>query len=190
MTRVMIGQTIASEEEYIGEDNTFVNDEGEIKASVIGEILKDEEEKTIKVKGKVGKLQINDKVYAEVSDVKPKMMLVNIIKITNRDETENKPTTNKMAALHMNNVSREFIDRLRDVAKIGDIIRAEIYQLNNGMIDLSTKFKGLGVVSAYCSRCRTKLRIKERDRKNKDLTVMQCPRCKNKETRKVAFKYM
>ena len=190
MTKTMIGQTIASEEEYIGEDNTFIDDDGNIKSKIIGNTIKDDEEKTIKVRGKIEKLIPTDRVFGEVIDVRPKIVLIGIKKIMDKNEMIQKYIPGGMAALPVRSVSREFIDQLRDITKIGDLIKAEISSIDNGMIDLSTKFKGLGVISAFCSRCRTKLKIKEADRRNRDLTIMECPRCKNKETRKIGYKYM
>ena len=51
------------------------------------------------------------------------------------------------------------------------------------------KEPGCGVILAKCSKCRSDMYIKGKDRNLRDGSLMQCSNCKNLETRRTAKDY-
>jgi len=185
---VFIGDIIAREEEYLNSWGTFVDSEGNIRSSVIGNVRKDDAKKTIYVKGKLVLPAIGDTVFAVVTDVKEKVVLLNIQEIKGK-KNENKVLQKTSGVMFIANLSHSYLENPRQALKIGDLVKAQLIGEDVGAYILSIKDQDYGVVLGFCSRCRSKLYEKEKDIKLKDCHVMVCSKCKAIETRKTAPDY-
>jgi len=86
------------------------------------------------------------------------------------------------AMLPIRNVSRQYVESLRDNFRIGDLIKAKIARAGPLGIDLTTAEPGLGVIKAFCTRCRHPLHLFGR--------TLKCLGCGHTERRKVSKDYL
>jgi len=146
---VMPGAVIATEEEYVAGKNTYV-EEGQIKAKNLGVPRFDHERKEASIEGKsVDALRSGDVVFGKIILLKESMVVVELVSAEN-----GKKITQKSAQLPVRNVSTEFVDNLKKMFKIGDIIKAKVSTISPLGIDLITNETGLGVIKAFCGKCR------------------------------------
>ena len=87
-----------------------------------------------------------------------------------------------MGNVHVSEISNKYVEKIQDVYKITDIIRAKVIGQESNEYKLSTSGKNLGVIHAECIICGTVL---DKDGFNK----LECPRCGNIEYRKLADDY-
>lgn len=184
-----IGDVVAREEEYLNGFGTFVDSEGNIRASIIGKLEKDDAKKEISVKGKISFAKPGDIAICEVTDVKEKVVLLEVEFITGKNN-EKKTLTKKNGIIFIANLSQSYLDNPRQALKIGDMIKAQVVDEDATAYILSMKDTGLGVLLGLCSKCRSKLIEKAKDQKLKDCSVMICSKCKAIETRKTASDYI
>ncbi len=149
---VIPGEEISNEEQYSGGRNTFAKF-GKVKSITLGKAIFDDGQKKVSVEGKlVQTITINDIVYGKVVKVKDSMVLIELTSAEN-----NKKITSKEANLPVRNVSTEYISKLDNFFKIGDLVKAKVVGATPLGIDLATNETGLGVIKAYCKECRTEL---------------------------------
>jgi len=165
------GEEIAIEEEYSAGKKAF-EENGAIKASVYGELILDDMNREADIKGKMLEaVDIGDIVYGKVTTVKESSAVVELIKAEN-----NKVLCNTRAQLPVRNVSKEYVTNLGEFYHVGDFIKARISNVDKYSIDIATNETGLGVMNAYCSKCKSNL--------NYSNEKMMCLNCGNVETRK------
>jgi len=123
--------------------------------------------------------QVGDTVLAQVLEVKPQVVIVQLLRIEGKGNRE--IATSKLAGIHISQVKNGFVEDMSKEFKVGDIVRARVISNEKTPIQLTTKGPDLGVVYAFCSRCRTPL-IRRGDR-------LICPKCGNVETRKMSNLY-
>lgn len=185
---VFIGDVLASENEYLAGRGTFVDEEGNIRASVIGKVQKDNRKKEISVKGKLVLPQVGDIAIGIVTDVKEKLVVVDLKEVRGLDNSQRR-LTKTSAIIFIANLSQAYLDNPRQVLRIGDLIKAEIIDEKGDVYFLSTKGPNYGALLSLCGNCRSKLFEKSKDLKLRDCSVMVCPKCGAIETRKVAKDY-
>jgi exosome complex RNA-binding protein Csl4 len=183
-----IGDILASEEEYLAGQGTFVDAEGNIKASVIGKAIKNDEKKEISVEGKIVFPKKGDFAIAIVNDVKDKVILTSVLDIF--DEKQKKKILKKSGIIFIQNLSTSFLENARQAIRIGDVIKTQIIDEDDTAYILTMKEPGCGVILAKCSKCRNSMYIKGKDRNLRDGSLMQCSNCKNLETRRTARDYV
>lgn len=186
---VFIGDVIAREEEYLSGMGSFVDSDGNIRASVIGNVRKDTAKKIIYVNGKLTLPKKGDVVFAIVTAVKDKVVLLNVQEIKGKDDKK-RVLTKKSAIIFIANLSQSYLDNPRQALKIGDLVKAELIDEDDTAYILSMKDGMYGVVLALCSRCRSSMYIRSKDLKLKDGHVLVCPNCGSVETRKTAQHYL
>lgn len=175
---VMIGDFLGTIEEFMPGEGTYAQD-GKIYASKIGKKIIDLEKHEAKVMGKtIPKIDIGQTVFGEVVMMKPSMAIVNVQKIQGQNGVIDERTT-----VFVSNIDDKYVENPQDMFGIGDIIKAKVFKMDSGNIDLSTK-GDLGVVKAFCKRCRTPL-----DKSEKNEGKLECPSCKHIEKRKIASDY-
>jgi len=146
---IMPGETLTTEEEFLAGKNTYAEN-GLIKAATFGNANFNNDTKEVSVEGKsIETIKEGDIVYGVVSNVKETSIIVDLKK----GEGEIIITTTR-AQIPVRNISNEFVSKTRDFYRIGDIIKAKISKISDYGIDLETKGKGLGIIKAYCSKCR------------------------------------
>jgi len=166
------GEELATEEEYSAGENTFVR-KGKIKSKTVGYAQADETSKEMNVKGKsIPTLEYGDVVVGKIMLVKESSATVEML----HAENDKKIAGINVAQLPVRNVANEYVHELKKMVKIGDIIKAKIASINPYAIDLTTKGKGLGVIKAYCTNCRTEMQYNN--------SKLMCLACGSVEDRK------
>ena len=178
---VLPGDFLTTEEEFLPGKNTF-SDDGTIYSDSSGEAVFNQKEKKVSVEKKreVLSLDIGSIVYARVMLVKKSAVLVDIIH-AEKDNME-RVISNSNASIPVRNVSRDYVKSLNDYFKIGDIVKAKVSFTSEYAIDLRTNEPDLGVVNAFCSKCRHSL--------HSFGSKLKCTSCGNTEQRKLSKDYV
>jgi exosome complex component CSL4 len=176
--RVLPGDEVAIAEEYMSGEGTYEMD-GKVYASTVGELDLDAREKVAKIvlDNPPVVLQEGDVVLGEISDTKPAMAIVSILKQEGRDRDVSSET---LASVHVSKISSSYVEDAGDLMRPGDLIRATVIQADPS-VQLSTAGPHFGVVRALCGRCRSPLERKGR--------ALYCEKCDRTENRKVADDY-
>lgn len=186
---VFIGDIVANENEYLAGKGTFVDDNGNIRSAIIGQLSKNDSKKEISVEGKLIFPKLGDIAVGIVTDVKDKVVLLELEEVKDSKGTK-KSLTKTSGLIFIANLSQSYLDNPRQAVKIGDIIKGEIADEDAGAYFVSLKNPNYGVILGLCSKCRSKLIEKSKDMKLKDCSVMICSKCKGIETRKTAKDYI
>lgn len=161
---VFPGDFIATEEEFVAGRNTYEQN-GEVRASIIGEVDFDNEYKEVNVRGKgVQNLRAGDVVIGRVVKKRDKMVTIQIL-----GTEERRAVTLTTAQIPVRNASQSFVEDMRTLYKIGDFVRAKVVVATKLQVDLVTNEKGLGVVDARCNVCKKRL-----DYSNGKMTCLSC----------------
>jgi len=172
------GQEIGIEEEFSAGSGTYVEN-GNICASVPGEV--GEKERCLSVMNRIT-LKVamkGSKVIGRVEDVIEPIALVQVLGVEGEGERFTK--SSDYVVLHASKVKRDYVRNIHDEVKIGDIILAKIDEIRADDTKLTTVEPELGVVKAFCCRCRRPLVLKNFN--------LACEKCGNREYRKLSTKY-
>jgi exosome complex component CSL4 len=175
---VVPGDRIGVIEEFTPASGTYV-EQGTIYSKSVGCILLDRLKKEVSVyplTALVTTPESGSTVIGQVSETRSKFAIVSITKVENK--TLHKPFS---GFLHVSDVSERYVNSMFDACKIGDIIKAKVVSVKNMSRHLTTFGKHLGVIYAFCSRCGQLLK--------RQGYWMYCPRCGNREKRKIASNY-
>ncbi len=165
------GEKIAIEEEYLATDSSFEED-GLVKAAIYGEAIFDNNHRFASIKGKLLRaVDIDDIVYGKITTIKESSAVVELIRAEDK-----KVLCNTRAQLPVRNVAKEYVTNINEFYKVGDLIKARVSNLDKYSIDVATNQTGLGVILAFCSKCKSNL--------NYSNEKMMCINCGNVETRK------
>jgi len=179
---VMPGDVLGVSEQFLPDKWTY-DDEGYIKASILGTVDISSSNKKISIvpsSGSPALLKVGDVVYGEITDIRGQRSTVNVQKMK---ETDRKLALPYMAAIHISQVKRGYLEKLIDAFRIGDVIEAKVSKIMGDNLDLNTEDKEHGVIKAMCSRCRAYMVPTNR----KD--ELYCKVCDRKERRKVSINY-
>ncbi|OKY79215.1 MAG: Exosome complex RNA-binding protein Csl4 containing S1 and Zn-ribbon domain [Candidatus Methanohalarchaeum thermophilum] len=175
------GEFLGTSEEYGGGNGTFERN-GNVYASITGKVKIDSEERKVEVEPVTSSPPIpetGDEVIGVVENVKDSIALIDIKSLAKEKERE--LAVSEMGALHVSEVSEDYVEKIKDKFNVGDIVQAKIKVDEPNSIDLSTKGSQLGVISASCSKCLGKLK--------KEGNKLKCTNCGNVESRKVSSIY-
>ena len=179
---VMPGEVLGVSEQFLPDKWTY-DDEGYIKASVLGTVDISSSNKRISIipsSGTPAILNVGDSVYGEITDVRGQRATINIQKMKG---TSRKLALPYMAAIHISQVKRGYLEKLNDAYRIGDVIEAKVSKIIGDNLDLNTEDKENGVVKAICTRCRAyMIPTGRRDE-------LYCEVCDRKERRKISINY-
>ncbi|WP_406659997.1 exosome complex RNA-binding protein Csl4 [Methanolobus sp. ZRKC3] len=176
---VMPGDFVGTTEEFIAGEGTYVN-VSDIYSLNTGYVNINRKSRMISIRPKTDippELQEGDIVVAEITNMRESVALVNIGAIKGKGEREFQ--TNGPAAIHVSNVKDSYVKNLSHEFSMSDIVKAKVINTQN--MRLSTAENTLGVMKAYCSKCRTAL-VKDDDR-------LKCPACGRTEKRKISSDY-
>jgi exosome complex component CSL4 len=178
-TMVLPGDRLAAAEELQAGSGTYERD-GDIIASVTGRFAVDKRD----LKAKVAPapktpllLKKGDIAICEVKQVMESMVIVNILQISGK---KRQIAVDNDAAIHVSNISNSYVESTGQMFRVGDILRAKIIE-TGGSIRLAKKDRDLGVIKAYCTRCRNPLELNG----NK----LECSVCGRVEERRIAPDY-
>ncbi len=180
---VIPGDKLGIIEQYLPGKGTYDN-EGSIEATAIGEVTIDSKNKTISIKPKSGTpnmLEIGDKIYGQITDIKPQRINVNIDRSVNTERALSLPY---MGSIHISKVKNGYLEKISDAFRIGDIIKAKVIKITGDYVDLSTVDYDCGVVKAMCTRCRDYMNTTNK----KD--ELKCENCYKKDKRKISNEYV
>lgn len=178
---VLPGDLIGTSEEYASRNGTY-EDRGNIYAATTGTVKINNKNRSISVTPFTNSpptLGLGDIVVGQVTSIRESVALVEIAGIKDKGEREIVGDLN--AAIHVSNVKDAYVKDLNYEFSMFDIIKAKVIDMRN--MRLSTVDKELGVMKAYCGKCRTVL---EKENGNNKL---KCPKCERTETRKLSSDY-
>lgn len=174
------GEELGTEEEFLKGYGTYLENE-KIRSLLLGEKKIEERKMIVERPFRYRTLHKGTLVFGRIEKVSDQMALASIIPI---DEKIGKyPKTNDYASLHVSKIKQGFVDSLKNELKIGDIIKAVIINVDikKGQIEIATDRPNLGVVKAFCSKCRSPLR--------KDEGTLTCEKCGLKDNRAISNDY-
>jgi exosome complex component CSL4 len=172
---VLPGDYLGAAEEFLPGRGTY-EDRGRIYASVLGTPRLDVQDRTVHVEPKnaIPAISDGDLVYAVVDELKTAMAICTVIATAaSRRTVPGAPE----ATVHISKAKDGYTESLADEFQAGDILLARVLQAQP-TIKLTTAAATLGVVSARCSACHGLLQLGGKE--------PTCPRCGNREHRKVA----
>jgi len=165
------GEQLAIGEEFLTSKGTF-EENGIIYASKIGEKKVDKYSVGVQSKKNVSMIQKGDIVIGKINDTYDQIAPVKIEALEN-----GKVINNAYAFIRISSVTNGYAKNFREYFRIGDIIKAEVFDITNLGIYLSTAKPGLGVIKTRCSRCKNEI--------GKTEAGFVCTNCRNIERRKV-----
>jgi len=180
MKRVVVpGEHLGSEIEFLPDKGTYTEGE-EIRSLFVGEAEVAGKRVSVAPKASVPALLAPRMlVYGRVEEIFDPIALV---RVEGAEMGGVRPVSNAYyCVLHASRMSRGFTKNVRDEVRIGDVIKAVVDEIKGDDIHLSMREEGLGVVKAFCSRCRDALRIEG--------NALACSSCGNKERRKLGSPY-
>lgn len=175
---VLPGDVLATAEEFLSGEGTYIQD-GNICSAIAGKVCFDREEMVSKVVAANGPAvpRVDDIIYGRITNVNPQMVSVDLLCIEGQ---ERELATIKKGNLHVSNMETGHTKKPRMLFKSMELVRARVIQAEPS-IQLSTASSELGVVKAYCRRCRGILDIKGGG--------LWCDTCEIKGERKMADNY-
>lgn len=176
---VLPGDQVSTSEELMPGDGTF-EDNGIIKASIVGKYFVDEKNRRALVKPLTSTpvlIKRGDIVLAEVNSVRSSMVIADVIHVIGKNRAISGDTN---GTLKVSEISQSYVKDPANEFAPGDIIRAKVTQVKPN-IQLTTKDKDLGTIRALCTRCRQPLIRKDRG--------LECKNCGNNERRTMAVDY-
>ncbi|MCC7552432.1 exosome complex RNA-binding protein Csl4 [Candidatus Micrarchaeota archaeon] len=174
------GEELGTEEEFLKGTGTYLENE-KICSLLLGEKKIEDRKMTVDRPYRYRNLHRGVLVFGRIEKVSDQMALASIIPIDQK--IGRYPKTNDYASLHVSNVKQGFVDSLKNEVKIGDIIKAIVINVDirKGQIEIATDKPNLGVVKAFCSKCRNIL-------KKEDNTLV-CEQCGFKDNRVISNDY-
>jgi exosome complex component CSL4 len=178
---VVPGEFLNTAEEFAPASNVYEH-AGSIYANSVGTVSEDKREHVVSVrKAKpVELLKEGTIVYGTVTQVRDKLVMLSLKEAWNGNQP--RVIHKSKAVLQISEVSRRYIKNLADEFKIGDIVKAKVSQITPYVVYVRTNEPTLGVVKAYCSRCRKALHLIG--------GKMRCLHCGAVETRKYSTDYV
>ncbi|MFC2174745.1 exosome complex RNA-binding protein Csl4 [archaeon] len=176
------GDFIANAEEFLPGEGTYVED-GKIFSSVTGVADKNLDQREVSVGCKGCKLPVLQhsglEVIGIVARTSEKAGFVDLMPL--EDATHRYFPIPASTVLRVNNIRRGFVKSLAEEFKIGDVVRVKILEADPENVVVSTDGPNLGVIKAYCVKCRTPL--------DKDAKGLTCPECGWRDHRHLAADY-
>lgn len=170
---VLPGEFLATTEEFVTGRGVY-EENGKIYASLIGKSWFDSSRR-LSVSGKeIQCLKPGDSVYGIVYDIFEKIAL---IKLDRKAET----VGDSIAFLRVSELSNGYARTIREFVRIGDVLKAKIIEVRETGTYLTIKDSELGVVKAFCSKCRNEM--------NAENNLFHCKECGSIEKRKVPGNY-
>ncbi len=177
---VLPGEELSTAEEFEEGENTFEENDLVFSDSV-GEAEFDSKNYTVKVnKRKNVKLfHPGTRVYGIVTGVRKNSVHIKILEAY--DKKEPRVFAKSNASIMISGISRNYVRNTHEQFKIGDVVLAEVSDVKPYGITLRTDKPELGVIRAYCSKCRKPMHLSH--------GKLMCTSCGSIENRKLSSKY-
>jgi exosome complex component CSL4 len=118
------------------------------------------------------KLDEGDIVIGKVVQTTDKIAIINI---DYKDQKVLSPSATGI--LFINNASQDYVEKMGDVVRIGDIVKAKVDQRDKFGFKLKINEENLGVIKSYCKNCRAELSLLD--------NTIKCLKCKTTNTKKI-----
>lgn len=177
---VLPGDVVGVVEEYVGEGFVY-EDRGVLRAATVGVVQRDPTKHVVKVERKAKMPNIptkGDIIYGVVSDVKPKMVVVDLVSMGRR--VFQPPFT---GLLPISMISDSRIDSAENLFTESDIVVARVESSSSPFI-ITTRSPEFGVILARCRNCGAMLEYDTRTR------VLVCSVCGSRDRRKLSSNYI
>lgn len=178
---VLPGDFLGTSEEFLVGDGVY-EEGGRIYSALPGVLLVDMRERKVSVFPKTNTIPIpknGDIVIGQVVEVKEHVVLVEVVRLKGREDRELPVLA--LGGIHISQAKDAYISDFSREFRPGDIIRSQVTGIKGGALQLSTTGKEFGVIKAKCSKCKVPLVSKENH--------LECPNCRQIETRKLAIDY-
>ncbi|VVC03957.1 Exosome complex component Csl4 [Candidatus Burarchaeum australiense] len=175
--KVVPGQLLGTEEEVMPGANAVLEG-SDIVASAVGEAEVKNKVVTVRAQGIPVMVKPGDIVVGRVEAVFEPVALVNLG--LDRTKDGRQVTLPGYAVLHASHVRSGFVKNVHDEVKIGDILKARVEEIKREDVGLTIKEKGLGVIIAFCTNCRTKM-----ERRGPDFYCGVCDRVEKRKTAEI-----
>lgn len=178
---VLPGDLVGTSEEFTSRDGTYEN-RGNIYATTAGIVKVNNKNRSVSVIPVTNippVLKEGDIVIGRVHNMRESVALVEIAALKGGSDREIVGDLN--AAIHVSNVKDAYVKDLNYEFSAFDIVKAKVIDMRS--MRLSTVDKELGVMKAYCGKCRTVLAKDDGNDK------LKCPKCERTETRKLSSDY-
>lgn len=175
---VFPGEKLAIIEEFLNGLGAYRH-EGVVRSAELGQASFDLEKREVEVSKRTRDLILPREgldVVGEVGAVQRRMANVDVFIIDGREIAS--PYT---GVIHISNVRDGYVKNMGLAVRSGDVIKANIINTKNRIVQLSIKRPDYGIIYAYCSRCGMPLEHKK--------TRLHCSNCGRVERRKVARTY-
>jgi len=178
-TLVVPGDLLGTAEEFVPGRGTY-EDHGKIYASLLGHRKVDPSDRAVHVDAihPVPVVHDDDLIYGRVDEVKSAMAIVTILAAA----TSQRPVPGAPeGTIHISKAKDGYTEALSDEFAAGDLVVARVLQ-SHPSVKLTTAASDLGVVASRCQSCHALMMRGEKGE-------LRCPRCGNREHRKVATDY-
>jgi len=178
-TFVLPGDFIGTTEEFRSGERTYEK-AGGIYAAATGVTMVNAAKRFVSVIPETNTppiLRKGDVVVGQVTGLREALALVTIAGaegVVDREITNVAP-----AVVHVSNAKKAYVKELSYEFGLFDILKAKVIDINNMRLDTSEP--KMGVVKAFCSKCRTAMVRHD--------SKLRCPDCGRIETRKISTDY-
>ncbi|MBI5553684.1 MAG: exosome complex RNA-binding protein Csl4 [Candidatus Diapherotrites archaeon] len=179
---VFPGSLLGKEEAYSAGPNAFVDEQGSVRAESVGVSLLSNE----KYEASVRRLSPSKKwiengtiVIGRVALLKEQSALIELLEGNFKGEQRVMPSL--YASLMIFNISSNYVESIKQELRLNDLVRARVVDVKPYNIELSIAEPELGVIKAFCVKCRSPLTLLG--------SGLKCLSCANEETRKTAADY-
>lgn len=117
-------------------------------------------------------LDKGDLIFGVVVQTTDKIAIINI-----EDKKQKVLTPSSTGILFINNVSKDYIEKMGDVLRKGDIVKAKVIEKDKFGFKLTIDEKDLGVIKSNCFKCRSELLLTQNN--------IKCFNCKTINLKKI-----
>ena len=171
---ILPGEKIGSEEEYESGNGIYIAN-GELASMYFGNLDLAQKKASVSTKDSITPIKPGLQIIGMVMDVIEPVALM-IFRANSKRTVE----TSDYAAIHVSRITNSYMSEVKAAFKPGDIVLAKVSRIEKG-IDATTNAPELGVILAYCSRCKSPMEVKDRK--------VHCRDCDSYEQRKISTKY-
>lgn len=177
---VMPGDELSTAEEFEDGENTF-QEHDTVFSDSMGEAEFDSKNYEVRVRKRknVKLFHPGTRIYGVVTGVRKSSVSIKILEAY--DGKEPRVFTRSHASIMISAISRDYVKNIRGEFKIGDIVVAEVEDVKPYGTNLRTNKPNLGVLRAYCTKCRRPLHLSH--------GKLMCTGCGSIEQRKLSSDY-
>ena len=179
---VFPGDFLTTAEEFVAGKNTYEDISGRIYAATVGNAQFDLGKREVSV-DKNGRelelLEVGSIIEGVVIMLKPQAAIIEIYAAEKDGRKLN--IQQSIGAVPISLVSRGYVTTMDTKFRIGDLVRAKVEVITAYSVDSSTADAELGVIRAYCTKCRDVMGLFD--------SQLKCINCGNVEQRKFSTLY-